>query len=262
MLYSLETCPLATKHQLNRLTATLSDTLKDTLIGIYLHGSLAMAAFNPERSDLDCLVITRQALNIFTKARLAAFLLELSKQPHPIEISFLHFDQFNPWRHPCPFDFHYSEMWRSTFQNELESENWQIFDSKDQVDPDLAAHIMVLNKRGRSLMGRPISELFANLPPQDYLDAIKSDVQESLKNISHNPLYAVLNACRTCAFIQDGEVLSKKEGGEWALKTFPEAYHLLISKALDDYQTNNNTLEKDHQLSAFADFVQQMLLSN
>jgi hypothetical protein len=35
------------------LLATLQDILKENLVGMYLHGSLAMDCFNPARSDID-----------------------------------------------------------------------------------------------------------------------------------------------------------------------------------------------------------------
>ena len=35
--------------------------------------------------------------------------------------------------------------------------------------------------------------------------------------------------------MKNGLVLSKKEGGEWALNNLPEIYHILIKAALNEY---------------------------
>lgn len=44
-----------------------------------------------------------------------------------------------------------------------------------------------------------------------------------------------MNLARVLAYIKDGLVLSKKEGGEWALKNVHERYHSLIQGALIEY---------------------------
>ena len=41
---------------LTRLVANFRETLSKNLVGIYLHGSLAMGSFNPLTSDVDFLV--------------------------------------------------------------------------------------------------------------------------------------------------------------------------------------------------------------
>ncbi|MDD6156298.1 MAG: nucleotidyltransferase domain-containing protein [Lachnospiraceae bacterium] len=37
--------------------------LGDNLTGVYLHGSAAMGCFNPEESDIDLLVVVKDALS-------------------------------------------------------------------------------------------------------------------------------------------------------------------------------------------------------
>ena len=48
-------------------------------------------------------------------------------------------------------------------------------------------------------------------------------------------MYIILNLARVLAYIKDGLVLSKKEGGEWALNNVHEIYHILIQDALIEY---------------------------
>src|SRR5579871_2778969 len=94
------------------------------LVGVYLHGSLAMGCFNPNRSDVDLLVVTSAGMGAQTKRCIANLLLRSSGQPRPIEISFLYRDQLVPWTYPTPFDFHYSEDWRHCYEADLANGAW------------------------------------------------------------------------------------------------------------------------------------------
>ena len=48
-------------------------------------------------------------------------------------------------------------------------------------------------------------------------------------------MYLTLNLARVLAYKKEGVILSKKEGGEWALANLPEEYHPLIEAALKEY---------------------------
>ena len=48
-------------------------------------------------------------------------------------------------------------------------------------------------------------------------------------------MYIILNLARVLAYLRDSLVLSKKEGGEWALGNIPEIYHSLVINALKEY---------------------------
>ena len=113
-------CSQPTQVQVTQLLAEFRYQLGGRLIGVYLHGSLATGCFNFARSDIDLLTITRHRLSGEAKKQLIETLLRISKSPHPVEISFLCFDDLHPWRYPPPFDLHYSEDWREQFALDLE----------------------------------------------------------------------------------------------------------------------------------------------
>ena len=48
-------------------------------------------------------------------------------------------------------------------------------------------------------------------------------------------MYLTLNLARVLAYKEDGLVLSKKEGGEWAINHLPAEYHPLIMEAMREY---------------------------
>jgi streptomycin 3"-adenylyltransferase len=261
-LYSWPNCPTPTQQQLRQFIGKLETSLTNNLIGIYLHGSLAMGSFNPERSDLDLLVVTRRPMSLEIKHMLAETLLSRSGQPHPIEISFLRRDDMVPWQYPTPFDFHYSEMWRESFQCELTSGGWKSWNDSQRYDPDLAAHITITNHRGLRLAGVTVKEVFPAVPRQDYLDSILGDVRDGLEHITGNPVYGILNACRTYAYLRHGYISSKEEGGVWALEALPESLRGVVMKALAIYRGEPEvTPLENNQLETFAAYIRTTLTS-
>jgi predicted nucleotidyltransferase len=143
------------------LTARLRSAIGPPLVGVNLHGSLAMGCFNPRSSDIDILVAAAIGLSPEVRLGLADHLLAHSGAPHPLEISVLSLAGLRPWRHPAPYDFHYSESWRERF-----------VDARGHgeappggEDPDLAAHVTALLHRGVRVWGRPIAEVFPPAPP-------------------------------------------------------------------------------------------------
>lgn len=227
--------PPGLRRQVTALVTDLATTLGDELLGVYLHGSLAMGCFNPQRSDVDILVATRGRLPALARPRLARLLLKLSGGPAPIELSVVNAAGLHPWRHPAPYEFHYSEDWRDRTQAHLLNNTWPEAES-EPTDPDLAAHVAVTLARGLSLWGPPAAEVFPAVPASDYIASILADFHWGRDTLGVNPVYFVLNACRVRAFLAEGTYLSKDEGGEWGLRSLPEAHQPIIRQALRAYR--------------------------
>jgi Aminoglycoside adenylyltransferase, C-terminal domain len=248
--YGWDGCPPDGRRQVDRLIAGLQTCLAGNLTGVYLHGSLAMACFNPARSDVDLLVVARQAMPVETKRDLAALLLDVSCCPSPVEISCLCHADLVPWRYPTPFDFHYSEMWRDAYVRDLAGDSWRGWNAVRRDDEDLAAHITITRRRGVCLYGPPVGEVFPVVPRRDFLASVLGDVlspEFGLDAVAKNPVYVVLNACRTLAYLRSGEILSKDEGGAWALLALPGRFHSTLVAALDAYRdfANDGGLSKE-----------------
>lgn len=236
-------CPLEVRHQVNSLVEGVHAILGESLVGVYLHGSLAMSCFNPRRSDLDLLVITEERTRVEQKRELADLLLRVSLAPSPIEISLLARDQIHPWRHPAPFDLHFSEAWRDRTLADLTSGEWRAWNDIERCDEDLAGHITVVRQRGVCLHGAPITALFPAVPTVDYLASVLADVLSpdcGLNSALESPVYVILNACRTYAYLSTNQVLSKDEGGVWALQLLPHQFHTTVQSALSAYRTDQD----------------------
>ena len=258
--YSWATCPKDVRRQADALLTAFQETLGENLSGVYLHGSLAMGCFNPARSDLDLLVLSDSPMALEIKKTIAETLLRLSRQPTPVEISFLSKADLTPWRFPTPFEYHYSESWRERQTLALADSSWQQWNDERKTDADLAAHVMVARARGIYLLGWPIAEVLPAVPPADYLASIRGDVEDFLSGriapIS-NPVYFVLNACRVLAYVMERHIYSKDEGGAWALAHLPEQYHGLIAQALEQYRTSDGPAFEAEALNRFGVYIQK-----
>ena len=246
MFYNAQNCPQKVQTQLKRLVAEIAEVSSNNLVGVYLHGSLAMGCFNPHCSDIDILVRLHETMTVEAKRQLGETLLELSGNPCPIEISFLASRHIFPWRHPAPYDFHYSEAWRDNFICALSSGEWQQWNDEIWVDADLAAHLMMCAERGICLKGFDIPDAFPAVPASDFRDSILGDVlsQEfGLGSDFRRPVYVVLNACRALAYLQQHLLLSKAEGALWALKNLPHEDHAVIYQVLSVYEGESNESE-------------------
>ena len=209
------------------------DILGDNLVGIYLHGSLAMGCFNPQRSDIDLIIVVNNSLSDSIKREYMEMVVENNAHgpEKGIEMSVVLRNVCKPFIYPTPYELHFStghlDWWK-------EDPDEYIHELKG-TDKDLAAHFTIINKRGKCLYGLPIKEVFGEVPTSDYMDSIWYDVEHAKKEIKYYPMYLTLNLARVLAFKEEGLVLSKKEGAEWALNKLPSEYHKLIQDALLDY---------------------------
>lgn len=236
--YGWNSCPDTVRDQVEGLVRAAREFLGENLAGIYLHGSLALGCFNPERSDVDILVVTERGLTPNEKSRIAELLLRHSGRPSPIEISFLQKGHIHPWKYPTPFDFHYSEDWREKYEGILSSSDLNRWEYFPETDEDLAAHIIVTQKCGITLFGRAFGEVLPSVPKEHYLASIVADFHWGKERIGQYPRNFILNACRVYGYLSEGEVWSKDEAGEWALQILPIKYRGLVEQALKNYRGN------------------------
>ena len=65
------------------------EILGENLIGIYLHGSMAMRCFNPDKSDIDLIIVIEDDISDAQKLALMEHIVLLNRQAPPkgLEIS-------------------------------------------------------------------------------------------------------------------------------------------------------------------------------
>ena len=123
------------------------------------------------------------------------------------------------------------------------------------VDSDLAAHFTVIKNVGIALYGRPVQEVFGDVPKQFYMDSIKSDIANAENDIINNPVYVILNLCRVFAYIKEVLILSKQQGGQWGIAKLPKEYADMINKAIGCYTSEKEFIYDTSMLKQFASYM-------
>jgi predicted nucleotidyltransferase len=250
--------PAAVRRQIEGLIDSLGALLGDNLRAVYLHGSLAAGGFQAKSSDIDLLVVVERSLLRDRKLGLAQTLLERSGVPAPIELSVLARDDVQPWRHPAPYQFHYSEGWRARIQADTAATAWLDWpDGAAGVDRDLALHLAMARTSGVALLGPPPADLLPDVPRGDILDAIVYDLEEAERRILEMPVYAVLNIARGLRYVREQELVSKDAGGVWALAALPEAQAAQVARALA--VRRGETSEMDWDAAALRRFARDLI---
>ncbi|MFJ5770395.1 aminoglycoside adenylyltransferase domain-containing protein [Psychrobacillus sp. NPDC093180] len=253
MGYNWETCTKETRGFVYHLLKRTKEIVAEELVGFYIHGSLALGGFNPKSSDIDILVVTTTPLSIERKKLLAKMFLKCSNHPFPVEVSFLNEAQLKDWEYPTPFDFHFSEYWRSSYEEET-----VLLNEMPKNDADLAAHIMITNYCGICIWGKPINKVFPTVPKADYLSSILTDYEYCLNNITLNPVYCTLNLIRVYWYLKEDKISSKEEAGKWGLRHLPQEFNWTIRQVVAAYaSTEQNPLIQSTHLLLIRDYLKR-----
>lgn len=238
---------------LNELTSNAQSIFKGSLVGVYLHGSAVMNCFNPAKSDIDLIIVVTDEISVSMKRAFMDKIVELNAMAPKkgIEFSVVKQSVCNPFIYPTPFELHFSPMHLNWYKSNPD----EYIEKMNGEDKDLAAHFTIINHRGKCLAGLPICDVFGLVPKEDYMDSIWEDICEAESDIEENTMYLILNLAKVLAYKKEGIVLSKKEGGEWALEKISVKYHSLISEALADYSDESNPLYDLQSATEYAKFM-------
>ncbi len=229
------------------------EILQDNLVGVDLHGSLVMGCFNPQKSDIDLIIVVDEPLSDSVKRAYMDMVVEVNScgPAKGIEMSIVLRKVCKPFVYPTPFELHFSS-------GHLE---WYREDPDDYIremngtDKDLAAHFTIISSRGKCLYGAPVKEVFSEVPSCDYMDSLWYDIEGAAEEITEYPMYLTLNLARVLAYMEEKLVLSKKEGGDWALKHLPSEYHPLIMDAMREYSESAEVVYNDILAKRYAEYV-------
>ena len=221
---------MSPEELLKALAGRYLELLGENFVGLYVHGSYAMGGFNPEKSDLDYIIVCDREPDAATKrcildATVAYMQLAPAKG---LEMHLMLREDCLAYRHPPRFLAHYSPAHTRAY---LADPVGYVARMQGR-DMDLAAHLTVMYARGRRVCGPEVRAVFGPVPREAYLASILEDAGWS----EADAMYHVLNRCRTLAYVSDGQVRSKKEGALWALENLDPRWHALIRETLACYE--------------------------
>lgn len=230
----------------------IKEILQDNYVGVYFHGSLRLGSFNPEKSDLDFIIVIKDKIDYKTKKLIWDKMLEnINIFPKKgFEFSVVLEENCKNIKHPIAYELHGSEAWIDKYKVDKSI----IINDDYKVDPDLASHFNVINVPNDAMdFGKPSKEVFEKVPKKYVIDSNYQDTLDCVQNIVNNPIYCVLNLCRFYALIKENLTLSKYDGGKWALENMNSKYNDIIKSAMEDYICNTNNKYDNTRLKEFAE---------
>jgi hypothetical protein len=203
--------------------------LGDFFVGLYLYGSLASGDFNPQSSDIDFVVVTREEIpDTFYPAletmhrRIWDSGLEWANKLEgtyfPLKSMYLHNVNDPPRPHV---------------------NNCKFFVSKQETDWVINRH--TLRESGVTVSGPEIRPYIAPVTPEQIRHCVieglrtdwapRLDDREWLKRPANQP-FVVLTNCRALYTLRYGTLRSKPVSARWALKALGKRWQTLITEAI------------------------------
>lgn len=212
-------------NQLNQIVEIWKKHMQDELVGIYLHGSIVLSAFNPESGDIDILVVVRDSFGIGKKLEIAKDIIEIDGCPRPIEMSAIKSCDAKNWKTPGNCVFHYSDFWTEKYKKRLNDSNEEVYVADNEFpDADVTSYIRLINQSGIVLYGREIKEVFCDISDEDFWSAISAEIDDYDFH-SCKPRYLASNILilgRILSFKITKQILSKYDAGIWMMDYVPE----------------------------------------
>jgi streptomycin 3"-adenylyltransferase len=218
----------ADTEQLDRVLDVVRDVVREELVGAYLFGS-ATAGGLKATSDLDVFVVVSEPLARAAKERLAHELLPISGRDgrRHVEVTVVAHPEVRPWRFPPVMDFQYGDWLR----DEIERGDGAVYAARP--NPDLAALITLVQRRGTTLVGPQPDAVFDPIPWDDFVRGTSGQVDELLPGIDDRTdlRNGVLTLARIWASLVTGEVLPKDVAADWAIERLPDEHRPVLARA-------------------------------
>lgn len=216
---------------LRTLLSSLQVTLGEHLVGLYLYGSLVSGDFDPKRSDIDFVAVTKGDLpdGLITALETMHQRIWTGGLKWAAKLEGSYIPKNALWRY-SPTDGPRPTINEGKFYLARHGYDWII-----------QRHIV--REHGVVLAGPPPVTLIAPVTPDDLRRAVRgllADwwaylVKEHSERFSswEYQAYAVLTMCRTLYTLQHGAMASKPVSARWALTDLDPRWKTLVEQALD-----------------------------
>ena len=245
-------------NQINEVVNIWKKHLGDELIGVYLHGSIALDAFNPNAGDIDILVVVKDSIDIRVKLEIARDIIEIDRKPCPLEMSAVKLSDARNWKTPGNCVFHYSDFWTEKYMERFSNPDTDVYVVDHEFpDADVTSYIKLLKQCGIVLYGREIQEVFADVSDEDFWAAISADIDDYDFHDYDARYFAsnVLILGRILSFKIERRILSKYDGGIWMIDHVPEDLKYLPKLAMKIWFEGEKHLLPEEDLSRLRDYL-------
>jgi predicted nucleotidyltransferase len=243
-------------HLVAEIQTSLRELLGETLVGIYIFGSLASESFDPGVSDVDLLVVTSTHLIEADYAKLqqmhAVLVSKFKQWDDRIEVAYLSRDALKTFREKTSTIGIVSPG--EPFHRVAAGSEWLMnwYDVRENA-------IIVSGPDPKTLID-PISHSELNACIHEYTKLFPERLRHNLRRGSD--AYAVLTMCRSLYTKLMGTPTTKKRAAQWATSQYPQWRHLFTDAqkwrlAADNEATNSP--EVHAQVEAFVSFTIRIL---
>lgn len=244
--------------QINNVVEIWKKHLGEKLVGVYLHGSIVLNAFQPDSGDIDILVVTDGSLEIDTKLAIARDIIGIDKKPRPLEMSAIKLSDAQSWKTPGISVFHYSDYWTDRYLARFDAPNAEVYVVDNEFpDADVTSYIKLLNQCGIVLYGQDIKEVFSEVSDEDFWSAISADIDDYDFH-SYKQRYLASNILilgRILSFKKERRILSKYDGGLWMIKNVPDNLKYLPELAMKIWYEGESHSFPENDLEALKNYL-------
>lgn len=226
---------------LHTLLSRVKHILGQQFCGLYLYGSLASGDFNPQRSDIDFLVVTNGLLSDETIAQLREMHAQLwgsgDKWAGKLEGAYLPRQLLHKYQPDGP---------------DIPTVNEGKF-YLAALGSDWVIQYHILREHSSAVEGPGLRELIAPVDPESLRQSVRQVLDEWWRPMlsdhhwlerSEYQAYAVLTMCRALNTLQEGAILSKGAAAHWARRELDEKWCALIDWAEQWPQEQGDKLEE------------------
>lgn len=257
-LFGYSDIPSIIREQIDKVIDVWRLHMGNALTGVYLHGSIALNAFNPDSGDIDLLIVVRESLSAEKRLAIAKDIIALDYSPRPIEMSAITETDARAWKNPGNCVFHYSDFWAERYKARFADPKKEVYIvDHDFPDADVTSYIRLLHQCGVVLYGKPIPEVFAEVSDEDFWQAITADVDDY--DFHHyEPRYLTSNILilgRILSFKVCHRILSKYEAGQWMEDYVPDTLKHIPRRAMKVWFDGEPQEFPEDDLAQLKDFL-------
>lgn len=216
----------------DELLARLRPIFGDTLVGLYIRGSLALGDFDPATSDVDALAVIEDAVSPeqFELLRQAHAYLDTLANPYAGRLEMAYFSQedvrrFVPNQTHVTLGQHEALKWQEHGTNWI-VERWAV---REQG--------IVVHGRGPATLIDPVTPAEIRQANVNRLREWRAWLDDPLEDdgawspVLGQLAYVVETMCRCRFAAATGTVASKPQAVAWALETFPDPWRSTVDRS-------------------------------
>ena len=213
--------------------------LPNTLEGLYLHGSIALDAFEKGKSDIDFIAITNQRLTEDVAGILSEIHRAIAQKYRTPEMDgvYLTWEDLGKTQHDDQSYFYYNNgnLSYGPYFN-ANPVTWTLFASKgiSILGPEVTnIEFETSSQQLKSFVLINMNTYWASRVQWLEESSLNQDLKLSSEDIQEEIEWMVLGLLRQYYTLMEGETISKTAAGVYGLNHFPKEYHRIIKEAVN-----------------------------